>query len=553
MRLKKAQAAMEYVIVLATLMLILGYVVYYVLYDAQKTMELTAAQDAVDSLAKAANTVYSLGPCSKTYVFVTIPGSAFGGSVGHNTILLKINTRAGESDVYALTIGNVTGYVPSSPKSYSIPVEMTCSGVLLVGGGFSVNPQEIRLNLTHGTLYTADLSLTNNRDLTISGITSSVSGDISGWTTISGLASSINSGATDAFTATFNIPLGTYTGAYSGTIVITGTDALIEVPVVIYVNGVIPTTTTTTTTTIIATTTTTTSSTTTTMVISTCNDYCVYVVGYTSGLCRENPSQCTANGEVNYGGGDVYCTGGPSQDTCCCKTTALTCNSYCISFGYGNGTCRQNPQQCANNGEIHLGGGDAYCGGGPPHDTCCCATTTTTTTTTSTTTTLASTTTTTTTSTTTTLSPCQEFYATTNSNNGANNPANVEGAPDSAYSVLPGNGDWVAGGGYPTGVGAIASVELAMQYHRFGTYVDDNIRLRYRVGSTYGTTVADYGDSVSDVTVYSNVTSDTNANGGSWSWSDISNMDVEARYVKTANEDNIDWHIDALWVRVCHA
>jgi uncharacterized protein (UPF0333 family) len=63
----RSQAAVEYIMVLSILMMSLGYTSYYVIFDSKKTMDLATAQEAVDSLAKAANTVYSLGPCSKTY------------------------------------------------------------------------------------------------------------------------------------------------------------------------------------------------------------------------------------------------------------------------------------------------------------------------------------------------------------------------------------------------------------------------------------------------------------------------------------------------------
>ncbi len=51
-----------------------------------------------------------------------------------------------------------------------------------------------------------------------------------------------------------------------------------------------------------------------------CLLYCQrFGAGYTSGVCRSNVTQCTNNGEVNRSGGNIYCTGGPSADTCCCK------------------------------------------------------------------------------------------------------------------------------------------------------------------------------------------------------------------------------------------
>ncbi len=49
-----------------------------------------------------------------------------------------------------------------------------------------------------------------------------------------------------------------------------------------------------------------------------CSEWCMER-GYPYGLCKQNPSQCIQSGG-EWGGeeGDVYCTGGPLEDTCCC-------------------------------------------------------------------------------------------------------------------------------------------------------------------------------------------------------------------------------------------
>lgn len=293
MQARKGQVAMEYMSILALLILVLGYVGYSTLYDSQMTVEMTKAQDAVNSIARAADIVYSLGPCSKTYVFITIPDLVVSSSVGNHTVLLRIAIGNGQSDVYATTIGNVTGYLSPISGVYKIPVEMTCSGVLIIGGGFSINPLEIRLNITHGNSSSFNIELTNNRDTTIENIDYSVSGDISGWTGIASLANSIDSGSTYTFTLDVTVPYGTYSGIYSGTLTITGSEnALIEIPIIINVTGVAVTTTSTTSS---STTTTTTSSTTTTIGDADClkiNTDSAYISGSSddrlSGMTIEN-------------------------------------------------------------------------------------------------------------------------------------------------------------------------------------------------------------------------------------------------------------------------
>lgn len=52
--------------------------------------------------------------------------------------------------------------------------------------------------------------------------------------------------------------------------------------------------------------------------INTCFDYC-QSLGYSSGICRRSRNWCLLYGETYESGGDQYCTGGPSADTCCCS------------------------------------------------------------------------------------------------------------------------------------------------------------------------------------------------------------------------------------------
>lgn len=69
-------------------------------------------------------------------------------------------------------------------------------------------------------------------------------------------------------------------------------------------------------------------------------------------------------------------TGAASVDTYLTNWNAGSvvsqCNSYCQSLLYATGTCRQNVAQCTVNGETHEAGGDAFCPGGPSANTCCC-------------------------------------------------------------------------------------------------------------------------------------------------------------------------------------
>ncbi len=104
----------------------------------------------------------------------------------------------------------------------------------------------------------------------------------------------------------------------------------------------------------------------------TCSSYC-QENGYADGVCRNNWRACVFNGETHESGGDQYCTGGANRDTCCCSQEEVkTCKEICQDLGYSTGKCRRNARACKNHNEVHEREGDQYCTGGWSEDTCCC-------------------------------------------------------------------------------------------------------------------------------------------------------------------------------------
>ena len=146
---------------------------------------------------------------------------------------------------------------------------------------------------------------------------------------------------------------------------------------------------------------------------------------------------------------------------------------------------------------------------------------------------------------------CDLFYGTATENSGATDPDNALTSDDN-YAVLPSNTDYVRTLVFNLNNGKnkgnITSVEIAMEYHREGTYVDDDINLSYYINTTQGATLQGYGDASSDTTVYLNVTNDT-----SWTWDDINALKVEGMFVKRGLfEDYIDWYVDVLFTKICY-
>lgn len=109
-------------------------------------------------------------------------------------------------------------------------------------------------------------------------------------------------------------------------------------------------------------------------VAESCGTYC-QSLDYTEGICRANDTDCVSNNENHEPGGNSYCATDPLENVCCCKLQTIinSCGEYCGSIGFGSGICRQNSTQCDKNNSTHQSGGDNYCTGGTSADACCCA------------------------------------------------------------------------------------------------------------------------------------------------------------------------------------
>ena len=54
------------------------------------------------------------------------------------------------------------------------------------------------------------------------------------------------------------------------------------------------------------------------------------------------------------------------------ETISINCDAYCQSLAYTSGDCRGSVRACNGIGGTAEPGGDTYCTGGPSADTCCC-------------------------------------------------------------------------------------------------------------------------------------------------------------------------------------
>lgn len=121
----KSQTALEYLMLITLGMVIVIPVFYYSLTYSSDAIKNEQAQDAVNTLAKTADYVYSLGVGSSAKVLITIPQNVKNSSVEGKVILIKLELSSGVTDIKATTKANVTGGIPTVAGTYTMFLNMT--------------------------------------------------------------------------------------------------------------------------------------------------------------------------------------------------------------------------------------------------------------------------------------------------------------------------------------------------------------------------------------------------------------------------------------------
>src|SRR3989344_624390 len=133
--MNKAQASFEYIILIGIMLTLVIPVFYYAVTTSSENIKQHQAQDVVESLRKAADEVYALGPGSKRFVLVQMPATADSLTINANEIVLRMTTFGDSSDIVAVTKAPLTGYVPIVRGNYRIRVEHLNSSIVLIGDG----------------------------------------------------------------------------------------------------------------------------------------------------------------------------------------------------------------------------------------------------------------------------------------------------------------------------------------------------------------------------------------------------------------------------------
>jgi uncharacterized protein (UPF0333 family) len=126
--IKRAQASFD---MLLTFMIGISIIVATIVYvnSAQteylSSYKINAAQNTVNKIAEAADTIFLQGTRSKIVMTLYFPDgiSSDSSTQSGNTVMLKLTTSSGKTDIYQTTKEPVVGNLPTSSGTYKITVE----------------------------------------------------------------------------------------------------------------------------------------------------------------------------------------------------------------------------------------------------------------------------------------------------------------------------------------------------------------------------------------------------------------------------------------------
>lgn len=132
MKEKRAQVAIEYLMLIGMFFFALIIIFYFTTSESSKSVQINEADSAVNSLAKTADYLYALGPGSRDIVEIKVPGNINKIEIEKRMILINLETSAGATDIFAETKANVTGTISSTKGTKHIKLEVLDNGVIQI-------------------------------------------------------------------------------------------------------------------------------------------------------------------------------------------------------------------------------------------------------------------------------------------------------------------------------------------------------------------------------------------------------------------------------------
>jgi len=214
------------------LILPVAYIVYSQFSESSRVMQ---AQVAVDRLKRTADMVYYQAPGAKQFVTVSLPGGVdwtnsyigkpgtANGTVLSKEISLKVYTRAGATEVWRSTKGEVKGYWPGAPGTYRYIVKKMDEGYVLIVPyeiSFLLDPSSYSTNLQPGGSTSFTLNITNLESQAKT-IDLDAGGDIATWISFSDDPVTLPADGSATSEVTITVPSNQAFGYYTSEVIAT--------------------------------------------------------------------------------------------------------------------------------------------------------------------------------------------------------------------------------------------------------------------------------------------------------------------------------------------
>lgn len=123
----KGQSSIEYIILVSLILAALIPLIYYATSKSSNEIRLNQADQTVQTIAKAADNVYTAGPGNREYIQVVMPTGVQSFTVNGRDIIMNLTIYGSFSQVHARSISSIrnTTPLPREEGTYNIIVRMT--------------------------------------------------------------------------------------------------------------------------------------------------------------------------------------------------------------------------------------------------------------------------------------------------------------------------------------------------------------------------------------------------------------------------------------------
>jgi len=104
---------------------------YYTSLYSSESIAVSQTRESLETLSKAIDYVYALGPGAQTTVTIELPKNVVDSYINPKEIGFKIGLRGRVTDVYEITKASIAGSLPTTPGIHVININSTGAGVVI--------------------------------------------------------------------------------------------------------------------------------------------------------------------------------------------------------------------------------------------------------------------------------------------------------------------------------------------------------------------------------------------------------------------------------------